>query len=133
AGNFADAHKHIALTAALLLLRKKENPFVVIDTHAGRGVYDLSASEAIRTSESAAGIGRLQSFVARSTALNTYLETVRSFGANTYPGSPLITAKLLRPQDRLIAIEKHREEFAMLANALKPYARARAIEADGYD
>ena len=44
AGNFADVHKHVALAAVLLHLRKKEKPFVVIDTHAGTGRYDLSAT-----------------------------------------------------------------------------------------
>src|ERR1051325_8890737 len=49
AGNFADVHKHVALVAVLLHLRKKETPFAVIDTHAGRGLYDLAADESVRT------------------------------------------------------------------------------------
>jgi 23S rRNA (adenine2030-N6)-methyltransferase len=39
------------------------------------------------------------------------LSLVNECGENKYPGSPLIAAKLLRPQDRLTAIEKHPEEF----------------------
>ncbi|MEI9931226.1 MAG: 23S rRNA (adenine(2030)-N(6))-methyltransferase RlmJ [Rhizomicrobium sp.] len=51
---------------------------------------------------------------------------------NNYPGSPLIAAKLLRAQDRLVAIEKRDEDATVLALALKPFARAKVFEADGY-
>jgi 23S rRNA (adenine2030-N6)-methyltransferase len=44
----------------------------------------------------------------------------------------LIAARLLRPQDRLIAIEKHAEEFAVLSSVLSPYRTAKAEQADGY-
>ena len=49
AGNFADVVKHLALVRLLLHLRRKETPFAVIDSHAGRGVYDLSDKKAART------------------------------------------------------------------------------------
>jgi len=58
AGNFADVVKHLALTAILLHLKKKGTPFAVIDTHAGRGLYDLSGGEAQRTGEARDGIAR---------------------------------------------------------------------------
>jgi 23S rRNA (adenine2030-N6)-methyltransferase len=38
AGNFADVAKHLALVGILLHLRRKEQAFAVIDTHAGRGL-----------------------------------------------------------------------------------------------
>ena len=41
AGNFADVAKHVALVSVLLHLRKKDAGFAVIDSHAGRGAYDL--------------------------------------------------------------------------------------------
>jgi 23S rRNA (adenine2030-N6)-methyltransferase len=130
AGNFADVAKHLALVSVLLHLRKKQTPFVVIDSHAGRGVYDLRGEEAVRTGEAADGIGRLTGLDGGPPALATYLELARTQG--TYPGSPLIAAKLLRPQDRLVAIEKHPEDATALAAALKPFRKARAENADGY-
>lgn len=132
AGNFGDVHKHVALVCVLLHLRKKEKPFVVIDTHAGRGSYDLSGPEAQRTGESATGIDAIRGLRPKSDALKTYLEIVRGFGENMHPGSPLIAVKLLRSKDRLIAIEKHADEFAALARLLNAYPRASAVEADGY-
>ena len=46
AGNFADVVKHVALVAILLHLRKKDAGFAVLDSHAGRGAYDLTGAEA---------------------------------------------------------------------------------------
>lgn len=132
AGNFADVVKHTALVAILLHLRKKDTPFAVIDTHAGAGVYRLSGERAARTGEAESGIGRLVDVSDGPSALRTYLECARDAGAGNYPGSPSIALRLLRPIDRLIAIEKHPEDFATLAKTLAPYARVRAVEADGY-
>lgn len=131
AGNFADVLKHLALTAILLRLRKKDSPFAVIDTHAGRGAYDLSGEQSARTGEAANGIGRLNALDADGEGpLATYLRIARRDAL--YPGSPLIAAALLREQDRLIAIEKHPDEFAALKQALGGIRNARAEEADGY-
>ena len=49
AGNFADVVKHVALISVLLHLRRKEKPFCVIDTHAGRGLYEIKGREAERS------------------------------------------------------------------------------------
>ena len=130
AGNFADVAKHLALVSVLLHLRKKRTPFAVIDSHAGCGVYDLRGEAAVRTGEAASGIGKLAGLDGGPPALATYLGLARTERA--YPGSPLIAAKLLRPQDRLVAVEKHPEDAAALAAALKPFRKARAENADGY-
>lgn len=131
AGNFADVVKHLALSAILLHLKKKDKPFAVIDSHAGCGHYDLSASEAARTGEAEDGIKKLSPIAPGDDALGTYLRLARDV-AGHYPGSPLITAKLLRSQDRLIAIEKHPEDFAVLRDVLSPWRNASAECADGY-
>ena len=131
AGNFADVVKHVALVAILLHLRKKDTGFSVVDSHAGRGSYDLAGEQAARTGEAQAGVARLNDLSGEMPeALASYLSLVRESVA--YPGSPLIAAKLLRPQDRLTAIEKHPEEFAALKEVLAPYRNAVAEPADGY-
>jgi 23S rRNA (adenine2030-N6)-methyltransferase len=132
AGNFADVAKHLALTAILLHLRNKPTPFAIIDTHAGRGSYDLGSEEARRTNEAGRGIGRLSDLKSELKALSSYLDLVREGGPAAYPGSPLLAARLLRPQDRLVAIEKHSNEASALVALLKPFANARAETADGY-
>jgi 23S rRNA (adenine2030-N6)-methyltransferase len=131
AGNFADVVKHIALVATLLRLRKKDAAFAVVDSHAGRGAYDLAGGEAARTGEAQGGIARLMGLSGDlPEALSTYLSLVKEGSA--YPGSPLIAARMLRPQDRLTAIEKHPEEFAVLKDSLSPFHNAVAENADGY-
>ena len=130
AGNFADAAKHMAYVAVLLHLRMKEAPFAVIDTHAGRGAYDLESDEARRTGEAEAGIGRLSHLASGPGVLGSYLKLVRL--SRFYPGSPLLAAKLLRPQDRLVAIEKQPDDAAALGAVLKPFRNARVETADGY-
>jgi 23S rRNA (adenine2030-N6)-methyltransferase len=132
AGNFADVVKHVALVAILEHLKKKDTPFVVIDTHSGRGLYDLASEHAARTREAASGIMRLNGVTDGPAALVTYLNLVRSFGEQRYPGSPLIVARLKRPNDRLIAVEKNPDEHGELVRTLAPFARSRAALADGY-
>lgn len=130
AGNFADVVKHLALVSVLLHLKKKDSPFAVIDTHAGRGVYNLDQGEALRTEEAAVGILALRGLAPATPALGAYLELASDPAA--YPGSPLIAAKLIRPVDRLVAVEKHEAEAAALAEVLHPYRKARVENADGY-
>ena len=57
AGNLADVQKHALLAWALDYLTQKDKPVTYIETHAGRGLYDLAADEAVKTGEAAAGIG----------------------------------------------------------------------------
>jgi 23S rRNA (adenine2030-N6)-methyltransferase len=132
AGNFADVVKHLALVSILIHLKKKPAPFAVFDTHAGRGLYDLSSDAAKRSGEADWGIERVRELTDGPALLQSYLTLIREFGANAYPGSPLIAAKMLRDEDRLVAIEKHPDEARALAHALKRFKRARTEEADGY-
>jgi 23S rRNA (adenine2030-N6)-methyltransferase len=132
AGNFADVMKHTALIVIVDYLKKKDKPFRAIDTHAGRGLYDLAGHEAVRTKEARTGIARLKGLADMPEALKRYVEVVESFGGETYPGSPMILEKTLRLEDRLTAIEKQPEEYEALAAALRPYANATAVQADGY-
>jgi len=129
AGNFADLIKHSALIQILLHLQKKDAPFAVLDSHAARGLYDLTADEARRTGEAASGIERVRGTDGPE-AWNRYLALEADPSA--YLGSPLIAAKLLRPRDRLAAFEKHPEEAALLKQNLAPFRKARAEEGDGY-
>jgi hypothetical protein len=112
AGNFADVFKHAVLCRILHYLREKPAAFRVIDSHAGAGLYDLSAAEAIRGGEWHDGIARLMAAeLAAPVAalLAPYLEVVAALNERgrlkTYPGSPALVRAWLRPQDRLVACE----------------------------
>jgi 23S rRNA (adenine2030-N6)-methyltransferase len=139
AGNFADVLKHAVLALVLQHLNRKDSAYRVIDTHAGVGLYDLGGERASRTGEWRDGIGRiLDATLAPEAAalLAPYLEVVRDVraehGPDIYPGSPEFARRMIRRQDRLIAIEKHPEDFASLAEALGRDRRAKALALDGW-
>src|SRR5215471_19366101 len=139
AGNFADVFKHAVLARILVHLGEKAAPFRVIDTHAGAGLYDLTAEPATRTGEWRDGIGRLFDAALPEdirALLAPYLAAVATAnpggGLRRYPGSPLIALDLMRPQDRLVACELERGAAAALAAQLRRDRRARAVEIDGW-
>jgi 23S rRNA (adenine2030-N6)-methyltransferase len=139
AGSFADVIKHIVLVRILLYLQEKPAAFRVIDTHAGAGLYDLTSDEARRGGEWLTGIARLmQARFSESTLplLAPYLDIVRAFSPpgelKAYPGSPLITRALLRPQDRLTACELELDARTRLIDALRRDAQARVVDLDGW-
>lgn len=137
AGNFADVHKHIALLALLDYLLKKPKPIFFLDTHAGRGAYDLSASEAQRGGEWQGGIGRLFDAQTAHPAVLRYLQWVRQQQGpqgtlRRYPGSPLLAARALRGCDRRVFVEKHPEEAGALRSALRGEPNTSVVEDDAY-
>ncbi len=113
AGNHADCLKHALLLLLLDALKRKDAPFAVLDTHAGRGMYDLSADEAARTGEAARGALRLQGLADGPLAPFVAALAGQGFPAR-YPGSPALIRAALRPQDRLICSELHPEDHAAL-------------------
>ena len=60
AGNLADVQKHSVLAWTLNYLIQKDKPLTYMETHAGRGLYDLTAAEAVKTGEAAKGIALAQ-------------------------------------------------------------------------
>lgn len=110
AGNFADCMKHALLVWLMQALARKAAPVFVLDTHAGLGRYDLGASQAERTGEWRAGIGRLLDDT--PAALAAYVGLVRQLGL--YPGSPALLRALMRPDDRMACCELHPEDAPVL-------------------
>ncbi len=117
AGGPADLHKHIVLAELLARLTAKDRGISYVETHAGRGLYDIAGAEAAKTGEAAAGIARLDPDP--STPFARALAATRALhGATSYPGSPMIARALLRPQDQLTLMELHPAENAALRRAL---------------
>ncbi|WP_294641715.1 23S rRNA (adenine(2030)-N(6))-methyltransferase RlmJ [uncultured Aureimonas sp.] len=137
AGNFADVVKHALLCRLIEYLKRKDKPFRVMDTHAGRGRYDLDADEAQRTGEAEAGIEAVRRSEAWNDALLApYREAVEAAGAElgpqSYPGSPWIARHLLRRQDRLSAYELHPVDAKALAETFAGDVQVKTIELDGW-
>jgi 23S rRNA (adenine2030-N6)-methyltransferase len=132
AGNAADVHKHALLAGPREYLTRKDKPLTYLETHAGRGLYDLGALEAVKTGEAAQGIMRLADGFGADHAYSRALsETKTRFGTDAYPGSPLIAASLLRGTDKLHLAELHPGEHAHLDATLSPFG-ASVLKEDGW-
>lgn len=145
AGNYADVLKHALLVQLVRALQRKERGFVFVDTHAGRGGYDLSlAAEGDarpREPEWPRGIGSLWDRTDAPAALQDYVGIVRAYDRSRgnltaaprfYPGSPRIARLVGRPQDRLELWERQPAECAALRSSFEGERRVSIHEADGY-
>jgi 23S rRNA (adenine2030-N6)-methyltransferase len=134
AGNFADVHKHVVLLALLERLKQKPKPLLYLDTHAGRGGYDLRAEDATRGGEWREGIARLAGRPVRSADLLRYLQATHAEETTPtrYPGSPLVALGALRGGDRAVLIEQQPAEAQALKQATLGWRGVAVVCGDGY-
>ena len=146
AGNAADVLKHATISLALEILKQKEKPLCVIDTHAGSGIYSLFDERATKTAEAEDGIIKLLFSIGRfpkeilpflsadfvqknekpifNESLEPYLKIVLDFLKNAkYPGSPAIESTFLDENDDLILNELHPKVFEELRENAKSFAK----------
>ena len=137
AGNHADVLKHVVVLALIDALKRKDTPFFVLDTHAGRGHYQLAAVESRKTGEADLGIRRLAIAPKLPELVESYLRLVAGYNPpgrlEVYPGSPQLIAMLLREHDRLAACELQPEEAIALKQLFAREPRVAAHARDGYD
>ena len=131
AGNAADCFKHLTLSLALERLLQKDSPLFYLETHAGAGHYRLAGE-----GENRLGVDKV--WVARRelTGLSPWLDLLKE-GAEDgvlqhYPGSPVIAARLLRPQDRMVLAETVAGVRERLREALGGRGRTSVLGEDGY-
>ena len=119
AGNHADVLKHCVLTQLLGYLNQKEAPYMVIDTHAGAGLYQLDSDYATQSGESDEGVALLWGRDDVPDVVNDYLQVIRDMNPagrlRHYPGSPFLAERLMRDQDRLRVFEMHPTDSKLLA------------------
>lgn len=123
AGGVADVFKHAALTRILAALARKDKPFFVLDTHAGRGFYELNHDWSEKTGEWRDGVGRIWGRRDAPAALAPYLGALRAANGpgapRRYPGSPWLIRHLTRPQDRLAFVELNTDDHVALEGRLR--------------
>ena len=133
AGNLADVHKHSLLAWALSYMSRKDKPLSYLETHAGRGLYDLTDTQAVKTGEAAQGIMRAGTWFAPDHPYaRVRARIIDKHGSNAYPGSPLIAAESLRPMDSIFLSELHPQEFAALQTNMAAYGGV-FKQMDGWD
>ena len=136
AGSHADILKHLTLIHLLEYLQEKPGALTIVDTHAGAGIYSLKDGFAAVSKEAEGGIFRLLRFIKAGNpiagGIQKYLECILEENdgdeLNTYPGSPFILARLLRPQDRLKLFELHPKEIDILRHNVRQLKQAKQID-----
>jgi 23S rRNA (adenine2030-N6)-methyltransferase len=133
-GNFADVHKHVTLIALLTALKRKDKGFLYLETHSGRGAYDLSQASA----EAEGGIARFSATGNNSEELQQYAARLAEYrtqqhNPRAYPGSPLLAVQELRPQDRAVFVELLQAEARALELAIQGNPGIRVEQGDGFE
>ena len=134
AGNHTEVFKHAALILILEHLARKPQGYVVLDTHAGLGAYDLLSEPAQKTLEYEAGAAKV--FGQDLPSAPAYVELLTAMnpvGLVSYPGSPEIARRMLRPQDRLIACELHPADVEVLRARYGHDPQVGVHHRDGYE
>jgi len=92
-------------------LSKKEKPWVVLDTHAGAGLYRLASEEARKQKEYETGVSQLFNLDSATMPpeIKQYLSIIKLFNAENsltiYPGSPMFSRELMRTGDKGVFCE----------------------------
>lgn len=136
AGSHADILKHLTLIHLIEYLQEKPVALTIVDTHAGAGIYSLEDGFAAVSKEAEGGIFRLMEFKAAGNpipeSIKKYLDCIECENPKeqltTYPGSPFILARLLRPQDRLKLFELHPKEIDILRHNIDELECAKQID-----
>jgi 23S rRNA (adenine2030-N6)-methyltransferase len=136
AGSHADILKHLTLIHLVDYLQEKPVALTMVDTHAGAGIYSLKDGFAAVSKEAEGGIFRLLKFKEAGNpipeSVQKYLDYIEAENIdgelNTYPGSPFILARLLRPQDRLKLFELHPKEIDILRHNIDELECAKQID-----
>jgi len=137
AGNHADVLKHIVLVALLRSLTRKDKPVMIVDTHAGAGMYSLEQGFAVKNAEFRDGVAAIWARNDLPELVKDYLGLVRAVNGDgvlrQYPGSPRIALGALRPQDRLRLFELHSTERQILSEQFADDGRRVSVAAgDGF-
>ena len=140
AGSHADILKHLTLVHLVNYLQEKPGALTIVDTHAGAGIYSLQDGFSTVSKEADSGIFRLYQYLETCKHTNTpipesiyeylkYIDAENIEGQlTTYPGSPFILARLLRPQDRLKLFELHPKEIDILRHNISELKQSKQID-----
>lgn len=135
AGNFADVIKHLGLTRLAHYLTQKDKPLFYLETHSGKGLYDLKSAQSEKTNEYKEGIQLLWSQQKKLPAVfNKYIRIIRELNKDNlrfYPGSPYLSAQLLRNIDRAYFCELHPAEYDALKTLSLGHKKIHFSNSDG--
>ncbi|MBA3067476.1 MAG: 23S rRNA (adenine(2030)-N(6))-methyltransferase RlmJ [Hyphomonas sp.] len=131
AGNRADVLKHAVLDLILRDAARGARPVLYVETHSGRGRYDLTGPQARKGGEADTGVLALLKGGAPA-GFDDWLSLVRARGETDYPGSPALALARLPASARAVLFERHPAEFKALSGNVGADPRVLVREADGY-
>lgn len=131
AGNRADVLKHAVLDTLLREVSAGPRPMFYVETHSGRGRYDLTNAQARKRGESDDGVLALMNGKAPK-PVSDWMQLINARGRKDYPGSPVLAQARLPKSARMVLFELHPQENAALTEAMKGDDRIRIQKADGY-
>lgn len=131
AGNRADVLKHAVLDTLLRAAAASPRPLFYVETHSGRGRYDLTNAQARKRGEADDGVIALMKGKAPR-PLAEWMNLVNARGIKDYPGSPALAQARLPKSARMTLFELHPQENAALTEAMQGDDRIRIQKADGY-
>lgn len=133
AGNHVDCQKHGILSALLQCFDR----FHYIDTHSGRGLYDLETAEAAKIQEYSTGIDRiwpLNNWPKELRIYQHFLEELNPDGVcRFYPGSPMVALAHAQGDDPIDLYEIHPQELDALQYNMADYPQIRIHDHSGWD
>jgi len=138
AGNHADILKHFVLTLCLEHMNAKDKPYLLLDTHAGAGLYAVDSEQAKKTGEYIDGIARLWNRIDLPAPMKHYMDALQACSGGLklrrYPGSPWLAAHFSRDIDMLRFCELHSTDFALLRREFRDSGRRIKVEQhDGFE
>jgi len=143
AGNFADIFKHTALILHLEELQKESKDFLIIDTHAGIGKYNIFEEASIKSREYQEGLQKILNYPNFSEILPIkFLQILARINVceiidlpnkiSLYSGSPTIIKNFLRPQDLAIFCEKQPDVFYQLKRNFAGNKKVLCLNQNGF-
>jgi 23S rRNA (adenine2030-N6)-methyltransferase len=131
AGNRADVLKHAVLDALLRQIGNAGRQVFYVETHSGRGRYDLTGEQSRKNGEADLGVLALMK-EKPPRPLTPWMEVINARGQEDYPGSPSLARAVLPKTARMVLFEKHPAEFDALTEAMGDDQRVQLKKQDGY-
>ncbi|MGA0984463.1 MAG: 23S rRNA (adenine(2030)-N(6))-methyltransferase RlmJ, partial [Burkholderiaceae bacterium] len=139
AGNHADVIKHALALGCLKLMQQKEAAVMVVDSHAGSGLYRIGEALMRGRGEFPTGLAKLWPYrtAQMPELVQDYLQFVAGFNSSRslewLPGSPVMLGRSLRSHDLLYAYEMHPSDHPLLQTNLSDYGRrVKSFRSDGF-
>ncbi|CAE8634348.1 unnamed protein product, partial [Polarella glacialis] len=151
AGSSIDCFKHVVLVLLLQQMMSETTEFTYVDTHAGRGVYDLTSKGAMQFQMFEDGLLKMDRWRAQGVDLPApiaeYLAKQRGINRESDPsaaleiylGSPVLAQQWLRPQDRMLVFDVSPDVHAALEKSVRQFAPpngpadVRALQEESYN